>query len=162
MDYSFVTLEFDKIYPCIYNLRMQTFTIFFIFIQLYDFMNYRAIAKMTQDMKKTVDDHQKNPHGPIIFATSSSPNFFVMTLLTDLAFMVYCIVLMFDNSTWTPGILLMIIAALESYAAYNRVEGTCYLAKDGYYYPSLWWRYACSASTIFILTRLLQLERLLE
>ena len=155
-------MEFDKNCPRAYNLGMQTFIIFFIFMQLYAFMNYRGIAKMTQDLKKTVEQHQRDPEAPIIFATSHSPNFFVTMLLTDIAYMIFCVVLMFNEETWTPGMLLMIIAALESYANYNHVDGTCYLAEDGYYYPSLWWRYACSASTIFILTRLLQLERLLE
>lgn len=140
---------------------MQIILTFFIFVRLYDFMNYRSIARLSQDLSKIVEQHRNNPEQITIFATEHSPTYFVFNLLSDILYLCFCTYLMFNEETWTPGILLLIIAALESYALYAKVEGTCFLAKDKYYYPSLWWRYVTSGSSLFILTRLLQVERLL-
>lgn len=156
-------IEFDKFIFSIYNIAtMQTLLVIFIFARLYAFMNYRSIAKLTQDMQRAVDGFQDGSEKPILFITDHSPTYFLVCLLCDVAYLFYCIYLMFSPETWTPGMLLLIIAALESYANYSHIDGTCFLDKDGYYYPSLWWRYACAASSLFILTRLLQLEKLVE
>lgn len=156
-------IEFDKNSLSLYNMTtMQTLLVLFIFLRLYAFMNYRSLAKLTQDIQKAAEEMQSESGNPLIFVTDHSPTYFLICLLCDIAYLCFCIYLMFNSETWTPGILLLIIASLESYASFNHVEGTCFLAKDGYYYSSLWWRYACTASSLFILTRLLQLEKLVE
>lgn len=140
---------------------MQIVLTILIFTRLYDFMNYRAIARLSQDMTKAMEMHQQNPRQTAMYLSERSPSYFMFSLIGDILYLLVCVYLMFHEDTWTPGVLLLIIAALESYALYAKVEGTCFQAEDNYFYPCIWWRYACTGSTLFILTRLLQLERLL-
>lgn len=141
---------------------MQIFTTFFIFVRLFDFMNYRSIARLSQELKKAAEIYNGNPDKTTVIFMQNLPTFFMFNLLSDILYLFYCLYLMFNDDTWTPGVLLLIIAALESYAFYAKVDGTCFKDKDNYFYPTLWWRYLCTGSSIFILTRLLQIEKLLE
>lgn len=119
-------------------------------------MNYQTLARFTQDLNRLLEEHRGNPHGATIFLIDKSPLFFILNFAGDIMYLLFCIYLMFHDTTWTPGVLLLAIATLESYALYGRIDGTFFIAKDGYAYPRLWWRYFCCGSTIFILTQLLQ------
>lgn len=142
---------------------MQTLIILFIFTRLYDFMNFRSLARMSQNMTKALENHKENPKSTTVFVIDKNPAFFLFSFLADILFLFFCVYLMFDNNTWTPGTLLLIISALESYAIYAKIDGTCYKDEtDNYYYPSVWWRYITTGSSLFILTRLLELEKMIQ
>jgi len=141
---------------------MQTITILLIFSRIYEFVNYRSISRISQEMRKFMEAKQEDPDLNMTSLTEQMPPYFLAALISDVVYLCFCIYLMFSDTTWTPGVLLLLIATVESYASYEKVSGTCYEAKDGYTYPTLWWRYATSGSSLFILTRLLELEKLLE
>lgn len=140
---------------------MQTFLILLIFSRLYEFFNYRSIARLAQDMRKFMESKQDDPDLDMTNLTEQMPHYFLIALASDLLYLCFCIYLMFSEDTWTPGILLLLIASLESYSSFEKIPGTCYEAKDGYTYPALWWRYMTVGSSLFILTRLLEVEKLL-
>ena len=94
--------------------------------------------------------------------TEKIPHYMLLALASDAANLCFCIYLLMQPNTWTPGVLLLLIASLESCAAYYDIDGTNYQEEDGYSYPTLWWRYATSGASLFILTRLLELEKLIE
>ena len=64
--------------------------------------------------------------------------------------------LMAHDATWTPGFLLLIIAAMESLAIHARIFGTYIVDAQGYVYPSIWFRYLTFAETMFILLKLFE------
>ena len=140
---------------------MQTFLILLIFSRLYEFFNYRSIARLAQDMRKFMESKQDDPDLDMTNLTEQMPHYFLIALASDLLYLCFCIYLMFSEDTWTPGVLLLLIASLESYSTFEKIPGTCYEAKDGYTYPALWWRYMTVGSSLFILTRLLEVEKLL-
>ena len=63
---------------------------------------------------------------------------------------------MVHDATWTPGFLLLIIAAMESLAIHARIMGTYVVDEKGYVYPSTWFRYLTFAETMFILLKLFE------
>lgn len=140
---------------------MQTFLILLIFSRLYEFFNYRSIARLAQDMRKFMESKQDDPDLDMTNLTEQMPHYFLIALASDLLYLCFCIYLMFSEDTWTPGVLLLLIASLESYSTFEKIPGTCYEAKDGYTYPALWWRYMTVGSSLFILTRLLEVEKIL-
>jgi len=140
---------------------MQTIIILLIFTRIYEFVNYRSITRISQDMRKFMESKQGDPDLTMTSLTEQMPHYFLLALLSDILYLCFCVYLMFSEATWTPGVLLLLIASIESYASFEKVTGTCYEAKDGYTYPALWWRYATSGSSLFILTRLLEFEKLL-
>ncbi|MCQ2564946.1 MAG: hypothetical protein MJ152_03735, partial [Clostridia bacterium] len=103
------------------NKIMQIFTIFFIFVRLFDFMNYRSIARLSQELKKAAEIYNGNPDKTTVIFMQNLPTFFMFNLLSDILYLFYCLYLMFNDDTWTPGVMLLIIAALESYAFYAKV-----------------------------------------
>jgi len=140
---------------------MQTILILLIFTRLYEFINYRSIARISQDMRQFMESKQDDPDLTMTGLTEQMPHYFLLALLCDILYLCFCVYLMFSEETWTPGVFLLLIASIESYASYESIAGTCYKDKDGYTYPALWWRYVTSGSSLFILTRLLEFEKLL-
>ena len=74
--------------------------------------------------------------------------------LLDVFFLLYCIWLMLHDNTWTPGFLLLVIAALESLAIHARISGAYDEDEEGFVYPRTWVRYLCFGESMFILLRL--------
>lgn len=131
---------------------MKYVALFFIMIKIFYFFNYRIIHQYQENLMRYVEADEADS-GKFSF-TGLYPSVILGFLLSDILFLAYCIFLMFNPVTKTPGILLLSIDTLHTAAVHYRIKGACYMDTNGYTYPTIWFRYLSFGATIYILFNL--------
>lgn len=135
---------------------MNIIALFFLIVKIYHFINARKIAYFIQRFSKLMEEHSNMPERKQIIILNMNASSFIVYLIGDLLFLLYCMWLMFHDATWTPGFLLLIIAALEPLAVHARISGTYEQDSEGFVYPRAWFRYLSFAESMFILLHLFE------
>lgn len=135
---------------------MNFIALFFICIKMYSFIYARELTYFIQSFSLMLQTRRKNPKIRQVLIVDKSSMFFAFYFLADILYMFYCIWLMFDDATWQPGCMLLIISAMESYAMHTRIAGTYKIDRLGFTYPQVWFKYVMSGMTLFILLNLFQ------
>lgn len=133
---------------------MKYVALFFIMLKIFYFFNYRIIHQYQENLMRYANSDEDNSKG-LSFA-GLYPSVILAFLLSDLLFLAYCIFLMFDSITKTPGILLLSIDTLQTAAVHFRIKGASYIDTRGYTYPTIWFRYLTFGATIYILFNLFE------
>ena len=135
---------------------MNILALFFICMRMFHFIHTQRIYFFLQDFAKLLEEKRKHPERKQVILVDGSASIFIMYFVSDVLYLLYCIWLMLHDATWTPGFLLLIIAAMESVAIHARIIGTYVVDAKGYVYPSIWFRYLSFAETMFILLKLFE------
>ena len=135
---------------------MNILALFFICMRMFHFIHTQRIYFFLQGFAKLLEEKCKHPERKQVILVDGSASIFIMYFISDVLYLLYCIWLMLHDATWTPGFLLLIIAAMESVAIHARIIGTYVVDAKGYVYPSIWFRYLTFAETMFILLKLFE------
>lgn len=135
---------------------MNFIPLFFICIRLFHFIYANRIFYFLQKFSQLLENRRKHPEEKQIVIVDASASIFIVYFILDVLFLFYCIWLMLHDNTWTPGFLLLIIAAMESLAVHAKISGTYSLDENGFVYPRNWFRYLTFCESIFILIKLFQ------
>ena len=135
---------------------MNILALFFICMRMFHFIHTQRIYFFLQCFAKLLEEKRKHPERKQVILVDGSASIFIMFFVSDVLYLLYCIWLMLHDATWTPGFLLLIIAAMESLAIHARIIGTYVVDAKGYVYPSIWFRYLTFAETMFILLKLFE------
>ena len=135
---------------------MNILALFFICMRMFHFIHTQRIYFFLQGFAKLLEEKRKHPERKQVILVDGSASIFIMYFVSDVLYLLYCIWLMLHDATWTPGFLLLIIAAMESLAIHARIIGTSVVDAKGYVYPSIWFRYLTFAETMFILLKLFE------
>ena len=123
---------------------------------MFHFIHTQRIYFFLQGFAKLLEEKRKYPERKQVILVDGSASSFIMYFVSDVLYLLYCMWLMAHDATWTPGFLLLIIAAMESLAIHARIFGTYIVDAQGYVYPSIWFRYLTFAETMFILLKLFE------
>ena len=135
---------------------MNILALFFICTRMFHFIHTQRIYFFLQSFAKLLEEKRKHPERKQVILVDGNASIFIMYFVSDVLYLLYCIWLMLHDATWTPGFLLLIIAAMESLAIHARFIGTYVVDAKGYVYPSIWFRYLTFAETMFILLKLFE------
>ena len=135
---------------------MNILALFFICMRMFHFIHTQRIYFFLQGFAKLLEEKRQHPERKQVILVDGSASIFIMYFVSDVLYLLYCIWLMLRDATWTPGFLLLIIAAMESVAIHARIIGTYVVDAKGYVYPSIWFRYLTFAETMFILLKLFE------
>ena len=135
---------------------MNILALFFICMRMFHFIHTQRIYFFLQGFAKLLEEKREHPERKQVILVDGSASIFIMYFVSDVLYLLYCIWLMLHDATWTPGFLLLIIAAMESLAIHARIIGTYVVDAKGYVYPSIWFRYLTFAETMFILLKLFE------
>ena len=135
---------------------MNILALFFICMRMFHFIHTQRIYFFLQGFAILLEEKRKHPERKQVILVDGSASIFIMYFVSDVLYLLYCIRLMLHDATWTPGFLLLIIAAMESVAIHARIIGTYVVDAKGYVYPSIWFRYLTFAETMFILLKLFE------
>ena len=135
---------------------MNILALFFICMRMFHFIHTQRIYFFLQGFAKLLEEKRKHPERKQVILVDGSASIFIMYFISAVLYLLYCIWLMLHDATWTPGFLLLIIAAMESVAIHARIIGTYVVDAKGYVYPSIWFRYLTFAETMFILLKLFE------
>lgn len=135
---------------------MNLLPLLFIFVKMFYFINARELAYFIQNFALLLESRRRNPGKKHVVLIDRGAFIFICYFLADIFFLFYCIYLMSDMATWSPGCLLLIISAMESYAVHYKVAGAYEQDPSGYVYPKIWFKYAMSGMSMFILLKLFQ------
>ena len=135
---------------------MNILALFFICMRMFHFIHTQRIYFFLQGLAKLLEEKRKHPERKQVILVDGNASIFIMYFVSDVLYLLYCIWLMLHDATWTPGFLLLIIAAMESVAIHARIIGTYVVDAKGYVYPSIWFRYLTFAETMFILLKLFE------
>lgn len=135
---------------------MNFIPLFFICVRMFHFINAHRIAYFLQNFSKLLEQRRAHPERRQVVIVDGSASVFVMYFICDVLFLLYCIWLMLHEATWTPGFLLLVIAAMESLAIHVRISGTYVTDSRGFVYPRSWFRYLTFGESMFILLKLFE------
>ena len=135
---------------------MNILALFFISTRMFHFIHTPRIYFFLQSFAKLLEEKRKHPERKQVILVDGNASIFIMYFVSDVLYLLYCIWLMLHENTWTPGFLLLTIAAMESVAIHARIIGTYVVDAKGYVYPSIWFRYLTFAETMFILLKLFE------
>lgn len=135
---------------------MNFIPLFFICVRMFHFINAHRIAYFLQNFSKLLEQRRAHPERRQVVIVDGSASIFIMYFLCDVLFLLYCIWLMLHDATWTPGFLLLVIAAMESFAIHLRISGTFITDSHGFVYPRSWFRYLTFGESMFILLKLFE------
>ena len=135
---------------------MNFLALFFICMRMFHFIHTQRIYFFLLGFAKLLEEKRKHPERKQVILVDGSASIFIMYFISDVLYLLYCIWLMLHENTWTPGFLLLTIAAMESVAIHARIIGTYVVDARGYVYPSIWFRYLTFAETMFILLKLFE------
>ena len=102
---------------------MNFIALFFLCVRMFHFIHSHRIAYLLQRFSRILDERRANPGRKQVIIIDGSATTFIIYFLLDVFFLLYCIWLMLHDTTWTPGFLLLVIAALESLAIHARISG---------------------------------------
>ena len=117
---------------------MNFLALFFICMRMFHFIHTQRIYFFLQGFAKLLEEKRKHPERKQVILVDGSASIFIMYFISDVLYLLYCIWLMLHENTWTPGFLLLTIAAMESVAIHARIIGTYVVDAKGYVYPSIW------------------------
>lgn len=135
---------------------MNFLPLFFICVRMFHFINAHRIAYFLQNFSKLLEQRRAHPERKQIVIVDGSASIFIFYFICDVLFLLYCIWLMLYDATWTPGFLLLVIAAMESLAIHVRISGTYVMDSQGFVYPRSWFRYLTFGESMFILLKLFE------
>lgn len=135
---------------------MNFIPLFFICVRMFHFINAHRIAYFLQNFSKLLEQRRAHPERRQVVIVDGSASIFIMYFLCDVLFLLYCIWLMLHDATWTPGFLLLVIAAMESFAIHLRISGTFITDSHGFVYSRSWFRYLTFGESMFILLKLFE------
>ncbi|MDY4920437.1 MAG: hypothetical protein SO119_05110 [Phascolarctobacterium sp.] len=135
---------------------MNILALFFICMRMFHFIHAQRIYYFLQTFSKLLEERRRNPHQRQVVLIDGSASLFIMYFVADVLYLLYCIWLMLHDATWTPGFLLLVIAAMETVAIHGRISGTYIMDAQGYVYPRTWFRYLTFGETMFILLKLFE------
>lgn len=135
---------------------MNLLPLLFIFVKLFYFINARELSYFIQNFALLIQSRRRNPDKKQVVLIDGGAFIFVTYFIADILFLFYCIWLMADMATWSPGCLLLIISAMESYAVHYKVSGAYERDPLGFVYPKMWFKYAMTGMSMFILLKLFQ------
>ncbi len=135
---------------------MNFIALFFLCVRMFHFIHAHRLAYLLQRFGKILEERRANPNHKQIIIIDGSASVFVLYFILDALFLLYCIWLMLHDATWTPGFLLLVIAAMESLAVHARISGTYEQDSEGFVYPRSWFRYLTFGESMFILLRLFE------
>ena len=133
---------------------MRWLTLFFISMQFFYLFNTRQLYSLMVSYTKFLKEKQENPDKNYALVMDSSSIFFLVYMIADFAFLIFCIYLLITDAYWQQGGMLFLLTALESYAYHTKVDYTYVEDPEGFTYPSAWCRYLFAGASLFILTRL--------
>ena len=113
---------------------MNFIALFFLCVRMFHFIHSRRIAYLLQRFSRILDERRANPGRKQVIIIDGSATTFIIYFLLDVFFLLYCIWLMLHDNTWTPGFLLLVIAALESLAIHARISGAYDEDEEGFVY----------------------------
>ncbi|MCD7974215.1 MAG: hypothetical protein LUF25_00080 [Phascolarctobacterium sp.] len=134
---------------------MNVIPLFFITIKMFALMNTRQVAFSIQNIVTMLQSMGKSSGKKQFVLVNQSAMIFIFYMIADILFLFYCLWLMCSDDTWTPGCMLLIISAMESYAMHVRIDGTYTADPLGFVYPRLWFKYLMNGQSLFILLKLL-------
>ncbi len=134
---------------------MNVIPLFFITIKMFALMNTRQVAFFIQNLATMLQSMGKSSGKKQFVLINQSAMIFIFYMIADILFLFYCLWLMCSDDTWTPGCMLLIISAMESYAMHVRIDGTYTADPLGFVYPRLWFKYLMNGQSLFILLKLL-------
>lgn len=135
---------------------MNFIVIFFIFVRIFHFLYAHRIAYLMQKISEIIDNRRNNPQQKQIVVIDFSVSVFIIYAVLDILFLFYCVWLMFEDTTWTPGFLLLIVASIESLAVHARISGTYFMDHQGFVYPRTWFRLLTFIESILLLLKLIK------
>lgn len=135
---------------------MNLLPLLFIFVKLFYFINARELSYFIQNFALLLQSRRRNPNKKHVVLIDQGAFIFIFYFAADIMFLFYCIWLMADTATWSPGCLLLIISAMESYAVHYKIDGTYERDPMGFLYPKMWFKYAMTGMSMFILLKLFQ------
>lgn len=135
---------------------MNYTALFFLCVRMFHFIHADRLSFLMQSLKRAVAARKEHPEKRQVIIVDGSSSIFVLYLVLDFFFMLYCIWLMFFPETWTPGFLLLIIATMEPTAISSRISGTYNVDESGFVYPRTWFRYLTFGESMYILLRLFE------
>ncbi|MBQ9764232.1 MAG: hypothetical protein IJV92_07740 [Phascolarctobacterium sp.] len=133
---------------------MNFIPLFFICLKMYSFMYTQELAYFLYNFEKILKSRRENPGTKQVIYMDKTGLRFIFYLGVDILFLLYCIYLLSDESTWLPGFFLLSISILEAYAVRARVYGTYLIHQAGYAYATLWFRYLMTFLSLYVLLRL--------
>lgn len=137
---------------------MSFFALFFICVKMYAFMSARELAYFLHNFTNILKHRRDNPNSKQIIYMDKTGLRFILYLATDILFLLYCLYLISDDSTWKPGFLLLSISGLEAYALRAQVYGTFVKDPLGFVYSSMWFRHLMTGMSLFILLKLFKAD----
>ena len=123
-------------------------------LKIFNFFNNRVIHRFQQQLSLYLRAVHDNPDKRTVFVTDLQGILLIFFVLTDIAFVLYCIYLMRSPSTWNQGCLLLLVDVLETASTHFQIKGACTRDQFGFIYPAVWVRYLCFGLTFFILLNL--------
>ena len=133
---------------------MKFIPLFFLCVQMYSFINSRAIYYFAGHIHNILKDKKANPHIKQVIYVDKSAHSLIVYMFFNILFLFYCVYLMFDPHTWNEGCLLLFIPAWEAFAVQGRIDGACFTDASGIVYPRVWVRYLCCGASFYILLKL--------
>lgn len=135
---------------------MNFMALFFLCVRMFHFIHAQRLSFLLQNLSRIMEDKRAHPERRHVIVVDGSSTIFLIYLIFDILFLFYCIWLMLYDATWTPGFLLLVIAAMEPLALHSRISGTFQLDSNGFVYPRTWFRYLTFGESMFILLRLFE------
>jgi hypothetical protein len=120
------------------------------------FIHSARIYFILQGFTKFMEERRKHPEAKSVLVIEGSVALLVAYFFSDILYLFYSMWLMLHDATWTQGVLLLIIAALESCAVHLKISGAYTEDKNGFLYPASWLRSLTFAESMFILLRLFE------
>ena len=133
---------------------MKYLTLFFIFVQMYFLMNAKDIYYLLYQYMDVIKLKNEFPDKKQVIVVNEASISFILYMLADFAFLLYCLWLLLHDAYWQRGGLLFIISSLESYAHHMKISYTYTTDEAGFTYPNIAFRCFFSGTTLFILTKL--------
>lgn len=132
---------------------MHYIPLLFLCAKTFSFVYHRELALFLHNFKVILAT-RKNDEKTHVFIIDKTTIFFLIYLLVDFLFLLYCIWLI-HTDIWEPGCMLLFLSALESYGVHGQIDGTYKISPLGFVYPRLWFKYLMSGLIMFILLQLL-------
>lgn len=152
-------LSFPLLPFLVYNRRtikgvlMKLFPMFFIVLEIINFIFYKRYYYYTQWMTALLRKEHKDKLRIVL--VNKITLLFLANYILHFFFLAYCIYLMFIGN-WQPGCMLLLLASLESFSVQKNIEGVTIRHANGFTYPKPIFKYFISTLTIFILLNLAQ------
>lgn len=133
---------------------MRWITLFFISMQFFYMFNTRELYFLMDSYIKLAQENRQNPEHKKALVINSSTLFFLIYMVSDFLYLIFCMYLLSSDTYWQQGGMLLLISALEAYAFHARVDHTYIDDPQGFSYPNSLCSCIFAGASLFILTRL--------